>query len=67
MDGLEVLAWLYTRPDLSWIAVVMLSSSDLESDIYAARQLHADDFCVKPRQPEDWSKLLQSLSDRWLG
>src|SRR5512135_278585 len=38
LNGFEVLSWLSTRPDLSELPVVVLSSSSHESDVREARR-----------------------------
>lgn len=66
MGGLEVLAWLQTRPDLQGLPVVMLSSSDREADVNEARSLGASDYLVKPCGPEGLIQLVRELDARWL-
>ncbi len=66
MGGLEVLAWLQTRPELKSFPVVMLSSSDREADISEARALGASEYLVKPCGSEGLVELVRSLDARWL-
>jgi CheY-like chemotaxis protein len=46
MGGFEVLIWLQRRPRFDDIAVVVLSSSNIVSDIDRAKSLGADDYRV---------------------
>jgi CheY-like chemotaxis protein len=46
--------------------VIILSNSNLESDIEIAKELGADDYCRKPDQVEDLARLLVELHRRWL-
>ena len=66
MNGFDVLAWLSAQSQISRPAVVMLSSSDLESDIEKARLLGADDYRVKPHGLNALVVLLHQLHARWL-
>ncbi len=55
LSGFEVMRWIRQR-ELS-LEVVVLSGSDLDTDIEAARQLGASEFLVKPIsavQLRDW-------------
>jgi DNA-binding response OmpR family regulator len=49
LDGFEVLRWIRDR-ELA-LDVIVLSGSELEADIRAARQLGARDYFVKPIRP----------------
>ena len=66
MDGLEVLAWLRTRPDLEQLPVVVLSDSTLASDIAKARKLGAKDYRIKPWDFGGLVNLVQELHACWL-
>ncbi len=58
LNGFEVLKWIREH-NLS-VEVVVLSGSDIESDMERARTLGASDFLVKPISAEDLKKRLTS-------
>lgn len=66
VDGFEVLKWLKTQPTLKSVPVVVLSSSNLETDREKARTLGAQDYLVKPNDPKELVKVAQKLQERWL-
>ena len=66
LNGFDVLAWIESRPELSHLPVVVLSSSSQESDIAKARQLGADDYQVKPNDFHDLVSLVKGFQSRWL-
>lgn len=66
LDGFEVLKWLKSRPELSGIPAVILSSSALPADLERARLLGASSYCVKPSAFQDLVALIASLKRDWL-
>lgn len=48
MSGLEVLAWIRSRPEFDALPVVMFTSSTQETDIAFSRCHRADAYIVKP-------------------
>ena len=56
LSGFDVLHWIRER-SLA-LEVIVLSGSDLESDVAMARQLGASDYLVKPISPEEIRKRL---------
>ncbi len=65
MNGFEVLSWVRSHSQFSGLPVVMLSNSDQEKDIQAARALGVDDYFVKPSSLGELVELLHR-STRWL-
>lgn len=65
-SGLEVLEWIRSQPGISLLPVVMLTSSDLESDIHRAYLLGANGYLVKANQPEEISAMAKAIKDYWL-
>ncbi len=59
LSGFDVLKWIRRR-NLS-IDVIVLSGSDLDSDMEAARQLGASDYLVKPISAMELGKRLASM------
>jgi CheY-like chemotaxis protein len=66
VGGLEVLEWARTQPELRFLPVSVLTSSEQESDIEAAYRLGAASFLVKPSQPEGLGELLRAIDAYWL-
>src|SRR4051794_20029914 len=66
VNGFEVLAWLQTQPQLDDLAVVVLSGSNVQSDIQRAKQMGADDYRLKPAGVKALVNLVQELHARWL-
>ena len=64
--GLEVLEWARAQPELRFLPISVLTSSEQESDIEAAYRLGATSFLVKPSQPEGLIDLLRAIDAFWL-
>jgi DNA-binding response OmpR family regulator len=62
MDGAEVLQRLRSRPELASAMVMIASASSAAADIDRARALGADDYVVKPFDPD----VLLARVERWL-
>jgi CheY-like chemotaxis protein len=67
MDGLEVLQAINCQAALQELPVVILSSSGLTADVTAATKLGADDYIVKPGEPDELRKMVLMLNEQWLG
>jgi CheY-like chemotaxis protein len=66
LDGFGVLEWMLARPEFSQIVKIVLTSSNLQSDMEQARNLGADEYLVKPTQNRELAELLSGLKNRWL-
>lgn len=66
VGGLEVLEWAHARPELRFLPICVLSSSEQETDIETAYRLGAASFLVKPTHPEALNELLRTLDSYWL-
>jgi chemotaxis family two-component system response regulator Rcp1 len=66
MDGREVLAEVKGDVDLRTIPIVILTTSDAESDITRSYQLHANCYLTKPVRLEEFENLVKSINDFWL-
>jgi CheY-like chemotaxis protein len=66
LTGFDVLAWLQRRPDHEPLNVVVLTSSDLQSDMAKARDLGASDYRVKPSSLDGMVQLAREIDERWL-
>ena len=67
VDGLEVLKTIKTTPHLLRIPVVILTSSDAETDIARSYDYHANSYVVKPLDFKTFTKLMKDLGFYWLG
>jgi CheY-like chemotaxis protein len=66
MDGLEVLSRIKSDPDFMEIPVVILTTSDIETDIAKAYHLHANSYLVKPVDFEKFTELMEILGFYWI-
>ena len=66
VDGLEVLKIIKNDPDLKSIPVVILTTSDAETDIARAYDNRANSYLVKPVDFQQFSKLLETIGCYWL-
>lgn len=64
--GLEALAEIKRHPQLRHIPVVMLTTSDAESDVTQAYALGANSFITKPLGFVDFMKLVRQFAAYWL-
>src|SRR5215208_8076986 len=53
IDGFEILARLRRDPKFSYVPVIVITSKDELSEKLKAFELGADDYLVKPFQPEE--------------
>jgi CheY-like chemotaxis protein len=64
--GLDVLQWVRTQPSLSEIPIVVLTSSNQESDVHRASLLGANGYLIKPGDPDELLQMVQDLHRCWL-
>jgi two-component system, chemotaxis family, response regulator Rcp1 len=65
-DGRETLAAIKSNAELRAIPVVILTTSDAETDIVQAYNLHANCYITKPVDLEQFIKVVRSIEDFWL-
>jgi CheY-like chemotaxis protein len=65
LNGFEVLSWIRERPDLESLPVVVLTSSDENRDHQRAYSLGARSYLVKPPDPDEIKRLIESLEPLW--
>jgi len=65
MSGLDVLRKLKSHEKLRAVPVVMLTSSQMESDICKSYEYGVNAFVVKPIDFEDFTKVVKSIGDFW--
>ena len=66
VPGFEVLRWLRQQPAFAKLPVLVLSSSDQDSDVEAAYQLGADGYLVKPPLPSRLQAIVALIKKYWL-
>ena len=66
VSGIEVLEWVRGLPALRFLPIVVLTSSEQESDIETAYRLGAAAFLVKPSQPDALTDLVRTIDAFWL-
>jgi CheY-like chemotaxis protein len=62
-SGFDVLAWIREQPTLASVTVVVLTGSDEPKDNQLAFDLGAKSYVVKPAQPADLRRIMDSLQD----
>ena len=66
MSGLDVLAWMQDRPELTTSVVIVLTTSREPRDIHEAYRLGANAYLVKPTSPAQLSELLSAIKLFWI-
>ena len=66
-SGFDVLRWIREHPTLNQLKVVIVSGSDHEADVAAARELGITDYIVKPPVPSRLVDIVRNRHARWLG
>jgi two-component system, chemotaxis family, response regulator Rcp1 len=64
-DGREVLSDIEADPSLRSIPVVVLTSSQAETDILRAYNLHANCYVTKPVELEQFITIVRSIESFW--
>jgi chemotaxis family two-component system response regulator Rcp1 len=66
LDGREVLARVKADPRLKTIPIIVLTTSEAESDIVQSYKLNASCYLIKPVELNQFEALVKSLNDFWL-
>ncbi|NPV00750.1 MAG: response regulator [Brevinematales bacterium] len=66
VDGLEVMKRIKSDPEFSDLPVVILTTSDAESDIIKAYSYKASSYLVKPLDFSKFNELLEAFGFYWL-
>ena len=66
VDGLEVLRIVKTTDALLSIPVVVLTSSEAETDLAEAYDCHANSYLVKPVGFDEFAEMMDNLGLYWL-
>jgi CheY-like chemotaxis protein len=65
-SGHDVLAWIRQNPDLQSLVVIVLTSSDEQSDVAKCYKLGANSYLVKPPTADKLLDLARSFKWYWL-
>lgn len=66
VDGIDVLKTIKSTPEFLRIPVVILTSSEAESDIAQSYDYHANSYLVKPLDFKSFTRLLKNLGSYWM-
>jgi|KBSSwiStaDraftv2_1062776.scaffolds.fasta_scaffold1333105_1 CheY-like chemotaxis protein len=66
VPGHEVLQWVRQQPSCAKLPVIVLTSSNAETDIELAYQHGANSYIVKPVNPVELSEIAKLIRDYWL-
>lgn len=66
LNGREVLARIRKDPSLKYIPVVILTTSDAESDIRASYELQANSYVSKPVGFQQFMHAIKTIESYWL-
>jgi CheY-like chemotaxis protein len=64
-NGFEVLTWVRSQPDLKRLLVVVLTSSNLQTDVDRAYELGANSYLVKPIEFSQMVNMIQRFEAYW--
>ncbi|MFW6067612.1 MAG: response regulator [Myxococcota bacterium] len=64
-DGRQVLAELKQDSELRRIPIIVLSSSDAESDVIKSYNLHANAYVTKPSQLDQYREVFTRIEKFW--
>ncbi len=64
-SGLEVLAWIRGHAALASTPVIVLTSSNMPSEVQLARSLGVDEYLVKPLTLKGLVEVLRTIAARW--
>jgi CheY-like chemotaxis protein len=66
-SGFEVLDWVRRQPGLKRLVIVVLTSSNQNSDVNLAYDLGANSYLVKPAGFDNLLNLVENVQKYWLG
>jgi chemotaxis family two-component system response regulator Rcp1 len=67
MDGRELLREIKSDPRLRMIPVVVLTTSDSETDVIRSYDLHANAYITKPMDMEQFIRVVRGIDEFWFG
>jgi CheY-like chemotaxis protein len=66
MTGIDVLKWIRSTPRVCTLPVIVLTSSNQDSDINRAYVLGANGYLTKPSRIEDFVTMARAIKGYWL-
>ena len=66
LSGHDVLVEMRRDPNLSWVPVIVVSSSDNPADVQRAYNAHASLFLKKPLDLERYFSMVRTIKELWL-
>jgi CheY-like chemotaxis protein len=66
-DGRQLLTEIKGDKDLRRIPIVVLTTSQSQEDILKAYSLYANCYICKPMEFDDFTRIIKSIEDFWLG
>jgi CheY-like chemotaxis protein len=66
VDGLDVLCYIKSQPELTDIPVVILTTSGAEMDVARAAKCHANSYLIKPVDFAKFNELMGVLGFYWI-
>ncbi len=66
MDGRELLAEIKADQDLKHIPVLVLTTSEADTDVLRAYNLHANCYIVKPLELDRFIDIMKAIEQFWL-
>ncbi|MBA3876319.1 MAG: two-component system response regulator [Anaerolinea sp.] len=66
VDGFDVLRQARAQESTAWLPIVVLTSSDLESDVATSYQLGTSGYVVKPTSFDLLSHRIRAILDYWV-
>jgi len=65
-DGWQALTEIKAEPALQHIPIVILTTSEEQSNVDLTLKAGAESFITKPATFDEWVEMMKSLADRWL-
>ena len=65
-SGFEVLTWIRARPSTVSVPVVVVTSSNQDSDMQLAYRTGANGYLIKPGKPDGLLEMVRGIKDYWL-
>src|SRR5687768_6581439 len=65
-SGLEVLQWIRSQPSMCALPVVVLTSSNQDSDMVRAYSNGVNGYLLKPGNPKELESIARAVKDYWL-
>lgn len=65
-DGREILKEIKADPDLKYIPIIVLTTSESEQDIKNTYEHYANAYITKPIDLDEFIKVIKSIEEYWL-